>query len=173
MARASAKRLEQIKTATEPEAQRKNATLEMAHRTAADASYRLADYAAADADIQRALALRKTIPTRTLSEERDAGSQAVLAAMIAARRGQNAQAQRLLAPVLELHRKLIARADNEDLTQRVELAQALYASALAGSPQKGAELKEAAALIDALPPAMRALISVSRIRASIADAQGS
>jgi len=173
MARASAARLEQSKTATEPEGQRKNATLEMAYRTAADASYRLADYAAADADIQRALALRKTIPTRTLSEERDAGNQAVLAAMIAARRGQNAQAQRLLAPVLELHRKLLARTDNEDLTQRVELAQALYASALAGSPQRAAELKQAAALIDALPPAMRALISVGRIRASIADAQGS
>ena len=43
-------------SATEPEGQRKNTTLEMAYRTAADASYRLADYAAADADIQRALA---------------------------------------------------------------------------------------------------------------------
>ena len=46
-----------------------NATLEVAYRTAADASYRLKDYAAADADIQRALALRKAIPTRTLSDE--------------------------------------------------------------------------------------------------------
>jgi len=75
--------------------------------------------------------------------------------------------------VLELHRGLYARADNEDLTQHIEFAQALYASALAGSTDSAAELKQAAALIDALPAPLRALISVSRVRAWIADAQGS
>ena len=173
IAHASVQRLEQIKNATAPQRQTRDAALEVAYRTAADASYRLKDYAAADADIQRALALRKVIPTRTLSEERDAGSQAVLAAMIAARLGRQAEAQRLLGPVLELHRGLHARKDNEDLTQRIEFAQALYASALAGSPRKAAELKEAAALIDQLPPAMRGLISVGRVRAWIAEAQAS
>ena len=72
-----------------------------------------------------------------------------------------------------MHRALFARADNEDLTQHIEFAQALYASALARSGGSAGELKEAAAILDALPPAMRALISVKRIRASIADAQGS
>jgi hypothetical protein len=93
--------------------------------------------------------------------------------MIAARLERDAEARRLLEPVLELHRGLYARKDNEDLTQHVEFAQALYASALAGSPRKAAELKQAAALIDQLPPAMRGLISVRRVRAWIADAQGS
>lgn len=147
--------------------------LDVAYWTAADASYRLKDYSAADADMQRALAVRKSIPVRTLSDQRDAGNEATLAAMIAARLGRVAEAQRLLGPVLELQRGLYARKDNEDLTQHVEFAQALYASALAGSPQNAAELKQAAALIDGLPPAMRALISIGRVRASIAEAQGS
>jgi hypothetical protein len=173
IATASAARLEQIGNATPSQDEARNGALEVAYRTAADASYRLGDYAAADAAIQRALALRKMLPTRTLAETRDAGGQAILAALIAARLGRDAEARRLIAPVLEFHRGLEARKDNEDLMQRVELAQTLYASALAGSARKAADLKEAAALIDGLPPAMRGLISVHRVRALIAEAQGS
>ena len=173
IARASIKRLEQIRDVAAPQEQARNATLEVAYRTVADASYRLKDYAAADADIRRALELRKVIPTRTQSDRRDAGNQAILAAMIAAQLERYAEARQLIEPVLGMHRDLFARAGNEDLTQHIEFAQALHASALARSPGRAAELKQAAALIDALPPAMRALISVARIRASIADAQGS
>ena len=173
IAHASAKRLEQIKIDNASQQDPRNAMLNLAYWTAADASYRLNDYAAADTDMQRALALRKLIPVRTLSDQRDAGNETALAAMIAARLERDAEARRLLEPVLELHRGLYARKDNEDLTQHVEFAQALYASALAGSPRKAAELKQAAALIDQLPPAMRGLISVRRMRAWIADAQGS
>jgi tetratricopeptide (TPR) repeat protein len=172
IAHASAARLEQIGNLTAAQAQGRNAALEMAYRTAADASYRLKDYRAADVDIQRALALRKEIPTRTLSETRDASNQVIIAAMIAARLDRMTEARRLIEPVLELHRGLYARKDNEDLIQHVEFAQALYASALAGSPRKRAELKQAAALIDQLPPAMLGLISVRRVRAWIAEAQG-
>jgi tetratricopeptide (TPR) repeat protein len=173
IAHASAARLEQIRNATAPQQQSRTAALEVAYRSAADASYRLNDYATADTDIQRALALRKVIPIRTLSDKRDASGQVILAAMIAARLGRDAEARGLLEPVLELHRGLYARKDNEDLTLHVEFAQALYASALAGSPRKAAELKQAAALIDQLPPAMRGLISVGRVRGWIAEAQGS
>ncbi|HJU22113.1 MAG TPA: hypothetical protein VJ891_06360, partial [Casimicrobiaceae bacterium] len=102
-----------------------------------------------------------------------AGGQAALAAMIAARLGHVDEARRLVDPVLELQRGLYARPDNEDLLQRIEFAQALYGSALAGSSQKSAELKQAASLIDALPSQMRNLISVRRIREQIAEAQAS
>jgi tetratricopeptide (TPR) repeat protein len=173
IARDSIKRIEQLKEIAPPQRQARNAALEVAYRSAADASYRLKDYAAANADIQRALELRKSLPTRTLWERRDEAGQAILAAMIAARLERYAEARRLIDPVLEMHRGLFARADNEDLTQHIEFAQALHASALARSGRSAAELKEAAAIIDALPSAMRALISVKRIRASIADAQGS
>jgi hypothetical protein len=173
LARGSAKRLEAIGNVAATQELPRNLALEGAYRTAADASYRLNDYVAADGDIQRALALRKEIPTRTLSDERDAAVQTTLAAMIAARLGRDAEARRLIDPVLEFHRKLYAREDSDDLTQHVEFAQALYASALAGSPQRAAELRQAAVILDALPPAMRRLISISRTRARIADAQRS
>ena len=133
IARDSIKRMEQLKDVAVPQQQARNATLEVAYRTAADASYRLKEYAAADADIRHAVELRKSIPTRTLGERRDEAGQATLAAMIAARLERYAEARRLIDPVLELHRGLFARADNEDLTQHIEFAQALYASALARS----------------------------------------
>src|SRR6266511_1552823 len=84
----------------------RNRPLEVAYRTAAEASYRLKDYAAADLDIKQALEIRKTIPTRTLAEERDAGNQLMLAATIAARMERYAEAQQIIEPVLKLHRGL-------------------------------------------------------------------
>jgi len=173
LAHASAKRLEAINDVKAPQAQARDTALELAYRAAADASYRLADYAQADADVQRALALRKVIPTRTRSDERDAGDQTALAAKIAARLGRSAEAQRLIAPVLEMHRELFAREDNDDLYQHLQFADALYTSALAGAPGRTAELRQAAALIDALPAQMRELISTRRLRAWIAEAQAS
>jgi tetratricopeptide (TPR) repeat protein len=171
LARASAARLEQIRDPAPAQAASRDSTLELAYRTIADASYRLKDYAAADSAIQRALKLRETIPARTLGDERDAGTQAVLAGMIAARLGKSDEARRLIDPVLDMQRKLHERKDNEDQLQRIEFAQALYASALAGSPHKAADLREAGALIDALPPQLRAMISVRRLRTDLAEAQ--
>ena len=172
-ARASLQRLERVATQTAGEKDTIARALEMAWRTAADASYALRDYASADAEIKRALEIRKTLPPRNRAEERDAGIQTTLAATIAARLSRDDEAQRLIQPVIEFQRGLYARAENEDLTQHLELAYALYASALAGSPQKSAELKQAGALLDALPTQMRNLISVRRLRSNIAQAQGS
>jgi hypothetical protein len=173
LARASAARLEQIRNPTAAQAQSRDTALELAYRAMADASYRLKDYAAADIVIQRALALRKTIPTRTLAEQRDAGMQAVLAGMIAARLGRHDEARKLIDPVLDMQRKLHERKDNEDQLQRIEFAKTLYASALAGSSNRATELEEAAALLDGLPQQLRSLISVRRLRADIAEAQHS
>ena len=169
-AHASARRLEQITTSTPGQKDGRDRTLEVAWRTAADASYRLHDYASADVEIGRALEIRKTLPPRNLSEERDASDQLMLAAMIAAGLGDYAKAQRIIEPVLQFHRGLYERKDNEDLTQHIEYAQALYASALAAPGAKASRLKQAAAVIDSLPPAMRRLISVDRLRRQIADA---
>jgi tetratricopeptide (TPR) repeat protein len=170
-ARASARRIEQIKS---PDPQReldKNRVLEVAYRTAAEASYRLKDYAAADAEIKRALEVGKAIPKRTLPEERDANSELILAAMIAARLERYDEAQRIIEPVLKFHRRLYSRKDNEDVTQHAEFAQALYASALAAPGQKAGQLTEAAAILDGLPPEMRRLNSIAIWRERIAEEQ--
>ena len=69
-----------------------------------------------------------------------------------------------------MHRGLIARG-SDDLSQRVQLARALYASALAGGAQRPASLKEAAAILDGLPPAMKQLVSTTLLRGRIAEEQ--
>ncbi|HTL76158.1 MAG TPA: hypothetical protein VL654_07540 [Casimicrobiaceae bacterium] len=173
LARTAATRLEQLGGLSPSDEESRNAILEMAYRTMADASYRLRDYEGADAAIRRALALRANLPIRTLGDRRDVGIQATLAATIAARLGRNDEARRLVEPVLELQRGLYARPDNEDLSQHLELAYALYASAIAASPHAAAELKEAVALVDGLPQAVRNLISVRRLRSQIAEARAS
>jgi hypothetical protein len=131
----------------------------------------LKDYAAADADIRRALDIGKAVPQRMLPEERDAKSEMMLAAMIAARLERYAEAQQIIEPVLKFHRALYARKDNEDLFQHAELAQALYVSALAAPGQKTAQLTEAATILDGLPPMMRRQISIALWRDRIAEEQ--
>ncbi|MEP6998228.1 MAG: hypothetical protein ABI900_11285 [Betaproteobacteria bacterium] len=171
-ARASAPRLEQAKNVTPEQDLNRNRVLEAAYRTAAEASYRLKDYAAADLEIKRALETHRAIPMRTLAEERDASEQLMLAAMIAARLERYAEAQQIIEPVLKFHRGLYARGkDNEDLRQHVEFAQALYVSALAAPGQKAAQLTQAAFIMDNLPPAMRRLTSNTVWRDWIAEEQ--
>ena len=170
-ARASARRLEQIKNANPSQTLDKSRALELAYRMAAFASYRLQDYAAADAEIKQALEVHKAIPVRILWEELDAADQVVLAAMIAARLDRRDEARRMLGPVLTLHRGLYARKDNEWLGQRVLMARALYASALAGGGDEQAALSEAARLIDALPGEMKQLRSTALVRRDIAQEQ--
>ncbi|MGH8802887.1 MAG: hypothetical protein ACREX6_11410, partial [Casimicrobiaceae bacterium] len=165
---ASAKRMEAMRPPVAGAKDGRDRALEMAWRVAAEASWWLGDYARAEAEITHALGIRKTLPPRNLGEQRDAGDQLVIASMIAARLGDHARAQKILAPVLELQRGLDARKDNEDRTQHIEYAQALYASALATPASKGPALKQAAGLVDALPKAMRGLKSIQRLRGAIA-----
>ena len=170
-ARASVKRIEQIKVANPEQELNRNRMLEVAYRTAAESSYRLKDYAAADAEIKRALEVHRGIPIRILNERRDEGDQIMLAARIAARLGRTAEAQRMVEPVLKLHRDLHARKDNDNVLQRVQLAGALYVSALAAPAQRTSQLTEAAGLMDGLPAAAREQISNKVLRGWIAEEQ--
>jgi hypothetical protein len=172
LAKASAQRLEQIKP---PDADReldRSRMLRLAYRAQAEASYRLKDYAAAEAEIGRARELGRKIPMRTLTEKRDDAVEVMQAAAVAARLGKTAEAQALIEPVLKLERDLYARADNDDQVQRVEYAQTLYIASLAGLGKKQAQLAEAAAVLDALSPETRGLVSTRRLRAEIAAEQG-
>ena len=142
------------------------------HLTLADALYNLKEYDAASREVKTAIEFRKRLPKRTLQDERDAGDELILAAMIAARQGNFTEAQRIIEPVLKFHRGLYARGkDNDDLTQHVQLAQALYVSALAAEGRKASQLAEAAAILDTMPPAMRGRISTALWRNRIAEEQ--
>jgi tetratricopeptide (TPR) repeat protein len=146
-----------------------NSNLASMHRGLADAQYNLKDYAEAEKSIRSAMAYTKLLE-RTLDRQRDAAKDQVLLAMILVRLDRHADAQQTVAPALQFQRGLYARSQ-EDLNQRIELAQALYASALAGGTQRAAAAKEAAALVDGLPPAMRQLKSTVLLRERIAEEQ--
>ena len=168
---ASARRLEQIRSVSHQQDLARNRALESAYRAAADASYGLKDYAAADAEIKRAIDIRRTASADSINEERDADEQLMLAAMIAVRLGRDEEARRIIEPILKFHRALYARKDNEDLRQHIELAHALYVAALAEPKQKASLLREAATIMDSLPPAMRRLNSNRVWRERIAEEQ--
>ena len=80
------------------------------------------------------------------------------------------EAQAVIAPVVKLQRGLFAR-NHDDYRQHVELASALYASALAGAGDRRALLAEASVLIAGLPTEMRSFKTVvlwrERIRVAV------
>jgi tetratricopeptide (TPR) repeat protein len=164
-------RVEPLKPADDGQARTKNQILLNAYRELALASYRLRAYAAAESEIGKAIGYRKLVPAQTLDEQRDAMDDQILLAMTLAREGRHGEAQQAIAPALKFHRELQGR-HHDDLTQRIQLAQALYASALAGGGKSAASLTEAATLIDGLPPMMRTLKSTALIRRDIAEEQG-
>lgn len=149
-----------------------NFTVMAVQQALADAEYNLKNYADAEKAIRKSIAAGAQVANPTNERKRFAAQNQILLAMILARLDRLAEAQQAIAPALKLQRELQAR-NKEDLTQRIELAQTLYASALAGDGNGSAELTEAAAIIDALPPVMRNLKSTQFIRNNIAAEQTS
>jgi hypothetical protein len=136
----------------------------------ARSAYALKDYATAERLTTQLLEVRKREPTRTLGAKREAAFERAFAALVLARLDRRADAQQLIAPVLKFERELSPR-DLDDPSQRLELATALYVAAVAGLGNPGAQLTEAAALVDRLPVEMRQLSSTSRVRSHIAEEQ--
>jgi hypothetical protein len=171
LARASVKRIEAIKTGDDFQMLNKKRLLSVAYWTLAEASYNLKDYAAADAEMKQSLEIRKTIPVQSLFDQRDLDNELTLQAMIAARLQRYADARQIIEPVLRRSRELYARKDNDDRSQHQEYAQALFASAIATPGQGGAQLAQAAAIIDGLPAEMRGTASTRVWRDRIAEEQ--
>ena len=137
-------------------------------RALADAQYNLKEYADAEKAVLQAEHFQRLLPERTMDRQRELVQGQILLAMIRARLDRRFEAQQAIAPALKFHRDLNSR-DHDDLTQRIELAQALHASALAGATKPAVALKEVAALLDGLPPIMRQLKSTALLRGWIAD----
>jgi tetratricopeptide (TPR) repeat protein len=161
---------EKLATSSPGEERAKAFLLLQTQRRVAQASLRMRQYADAEADVRQAIAHRNSIPPRSLDEQREAMDDQILLAIAIARQGRRAEAQQVIAPALKFHRDLAARG-GDDQTQRLQLAQALYASALAGGATERVALAEAARLIDGLSPELRALKSTELIRGDIAEEQ--
>jgi tetratricopeptide (TPR) repeat protein len=147
-----------------------NVNMESRYRELAWADYNLMAYADAEKAIRQGMAYQKLVPERTLERLREEGLNQIILAMALARLDRQPEAQQAVAPALKFYRDLKSR-NSEDLTLRIEYAQALFAQALAAND--AAALAESAAIIDGLPPAMRSLKSTTLIRKQIADEQAS
>jgi hypothetical protein len=146
----------------------RNATIFYTADITGQAEYMLGDYAAAERTLREGMDARNHWPTRNNGDRREQAEVSTYLAMAIAREGRPAEAASVIAPVVKLHRALAAR-NHDDAWQRVELAAALFAEALAEKPRRTALLNEASALVARVPLEMRDLRSIhvwrDRIRA--------
>ena len=131
---------------------------------AGKAQYEQGDYADSERTLRSALAMRETWPIDNEDEKRAvADAVSIPLAMAVARQKRLSEAQALIDPIVGLHRQLAAR-NHGDNTQRIEMAEALYAASLCDPGRGAALLAEAAGLLDSIPATMRTLRSVTKVR---------
>jgi len=121
--------------------------------------YLLHDYPAVERTMRSAIELRHAEPLTTFGAKRQESRLSMLLALALARQGNREEAQRTIGPALTFQRSLVAR-NRDDATQHLELAQVLYAAALADPAQRDALLHEAATVMAGLPQQLQALHSV-------------
>lgn len=120
------------------------------------AEYLGGDDTAAEKAMRDALAARTYFPSTNNADRREIAEVSTLLAMSLARQGRMAEAREVIAPVVELHRGLAAH-NKDDQWQHLELAAALYASALANPSKSPALLAEAGRLMASTPAEMQRL----------------
>jgi len=136
----------------------------------ADSAYALGDLETAERAILHSLELRRATPALSVEadERRETANQQAIAALVLARRNRHDEAIALITPALKFQRELAARG-RDDPGQRVELANALFVAAAVGFGDRPAQLAEATALIDKLPPDLRRAKTTDILRERIAE----
>jgi tetratricopeptide (TPR) repeat protein len=147
----------------------KYTSLFIAYHLEGRADFLLGDYAGAERAERAAMTARKHTPIEAVPDRRDIAELSTWLAMAIARQGRLDEAAQMIAPVVKFHRELAAK-NHGDEWQNVEFAGALYAQALTDKTHAAALLREAAAKMDALPPAMRGMHDVRLWRESISAA---
>jgi hypothetical protein len=137
----------------------RNATIFFVNGNMGQAEFMLRDYSAAERTLREALDARRRWPLRNNGDRREQAEVSTFLAMALARQGRLAESEKVIAPVVKLHRELAAR-NHDDQWQKVELAAALFAQALADKVHHAALLSEATALVARVPPEMAKLHSV-------------
>ena len=161
-------KIEQIKTADEAERRTKNSILRGIHWSMAQSAYALKDYATAQREMTQLLELRRQEPWEAVADKREIAFEQAFTALTLARLDRQADAQKLIVPVLKFERELTPR-NRDDPSQRFELAVALYVASVAGLGDAQAQLAEASAIVDKLPAEMRQLRDMTLWRERIAE----
>jgi tetratricopeptide (TPR) repeat protein len=133
------------------------------------AEYVMGDYPAAEKSLRQALEARNHWPLTTEDARREQAEVSTVLALALAGQRRTDEARQLIDPAVKYHRELAAR-NHGDQPQHVELARALYAQAQIDPAHRAALLREAATLIDSVPPQMRALSSIQLWRNRVHDA---
>ncbi len=148
----------------------KYVSLYLAANIAGHAEYLLGNYADAERAQRQAIEARKQYLTEAVGDRRDLVEKSTWLAMAIARQGRLDEAAQVIGPVVKFQRELAAK-NHGDRWQPLELAAALYAQALTDGKKRAALLREAAALVDGLPAALRALHDVRHWRERIGAAE--
>jgi hypothetical protein len=139
----------------------------LAAHVSGQADYRLGNYAESEKAERIAVDSRHRVQDQAVGDRRDINIKSTWLAMAIARQGRLEEAAKIMAPIVKFDRELAAR-NHGDQWLPVEFAGALYAQALADKAHSAALLHEAAALIDSVIPAVRALHDVRQWRERIA-----
>ena len=134
------------------------------------AEYQLGHFAAAAGAARLALDQAKIIApfaSSVLASKRDRARISTLLAMALARQGKRPQAAQVIGPVLTFEEGLLRR-NHGDVWVPYDLARALYARSLCDPLGRARLRARAATLLGQLPPALKALHDVRRLRQSVA-----
>jgi hypothetical protein len=137
----------------------------------AEADHDLGNLPEAESVQRKAMAIVEKLPVESDDDRRHRMEASVHLAWILAGEQRTADAAKVLEPAVRFDRELAAR-NHGDATQTGELAVAIYVEALTDPKRRAALLREAAALIDGMPPELRALHSMRRWRERIRTASG-
>ncbi len=134
------------------------------------AEYQLGHFAAAAGAARLALDQAKIVApfaSSVLASKRDRARISTLLAMALARQGKRPQAAQVIGPVLTFEEGLLRR-NHGDVWVPYDLARALYARSLCDPLGRARLRARAATLLGQLPPALKALHDVRRLRQSVA-----
>src|SRR4029453_7477399 len=168
LGRVLAPKVEQLRPPDEGQRRTKSLVLRLLRFSLAQSAYELKDYTSAERGMALVHQLRKQQPWDEVSDKRDIAFEQAFAALVLTRLNRTDDAQKLIAPALKFERELSSR-NRDDVSQRYELAVALYVAAAAGLGDAPAQLAESSALMDKLPQEMRALRDVTIWRERIAE----
>jgi hypothetical protein len=141
------------------QASQRSVSLFVASHIAGRTEFMLGNFAAAEQAERTALAARKEWGNQATPDQRELGDVSTWLAMSLARQDRLTEAAQTIGPVVKFQRELTAR-NHGDQWQPLELACALYVQSLTDKNKSAALLREAAALVDAMPPTLRALHDV-------------
>jgi hypothetical protein len=142
----------------ENDVQWKDASTYFANDVKSQAEIILAEFDAAERSARAALAAKERWVLEPRADTRQKAALSTTIALALVGQGKLAEARQVVEPVVKLHREL-AGVNRGDQIQKVEMAAALYAQALAEPGRRTALLGESRALLSSLPGAVKNLNS--------------